>query len=236
MKTGDPDAVWGDREKSCKRYIENRILTASIWSHFKLTPAEQDQICKQGNGKFRVDYSFDKRPKSWSLTKTVPAPPCDCDLSCAAGYDLDNTSSPGHPRCTRLLCRGTAQGIPDKRFGPHDNGIDIWSGNVYHHQPVVRGACHFHGNGRWTPWLNRDAPSGQGDFETLRDFVTAGQACSTPQKIECRRRGTTQLVVTGVGAGGERYTCDPSVGGVCNNRQQTGGVTCSDYEVRFLCP
>lgn len=143
MKTGDPDAVWGDREKSCRNYIANKILDGSIWSHFKLSAAEQDKVCRDGGGSFRVEYGFDKRPKSWSFTKTVPAPQCDCQLKCKAGYDLDNNSWPGHPRCVRLLCAGAAAGIPDERFGPHENGIGIWSGNIYHHQPVQQGPCKF---------------------------------------------------------------------------------------------
>lgn len=92
--------------------------------------------------------------------------------------------------------------------------------------------------GAWTPWLNRDSPGGVGDFETLQSFLQAGQvpqSCSTPQKIECRRRGTTQLVGTGTLSNGERITCEPNKGGYCYNNQQPPGVRCGDYEVRFLC-
>lgn len=142
MKTGDPDTVWGDREKSCKRYIENKILTGSIWSLLNLTPAEQDTVCKKGRGEFRVDYGFDKRPKSWDFTSTLPAPPCNCELTCKPGYNL-GTGTPGNPRCIRVLCEGAAADIPNERFGPHENGVGIWGGNVYHHQPVQRGACKF---------------------------------------------------------------------------------------------
>lgn len=186
MTTKDPHTVWGDREKSCKKYIEAEILTGNIWKKLNLTPAEQDKICKKGEGDFRVDYGFDERPKSWSFTKTLPAPPCDCELICKTGYNLDTSSSPGHPRCVRLLCSGSATGIPDDRFGPHDNGIGIWHGNVYHHQPVRKGHCVFQGSNseaRWTSWLNRDGPGGSGDFEGLKDFVQSGQACSHPKEI-----------------------------------------------------
>lgn len=236
MKTGDPDAVQGDRHTSCKRYIQNKILVGSIWSRLNLTPADKDSICKKGRGEFRVGYGFDKRGKQWDFTSTLSAPPCDCELTCKPGYDLGTT---GTPRCVRLLCEGAAAGIPDERFGPHEKGVGIWSGNVYHHQPVQKGQCTFKGSqGTWTRWLNRDLPSGTGDFETLQGFLQGGrvpQSCSTPKKIECRRTGTTQLVETGI-VNGQRYTCEPTVGGVCDNRQQNPGVRCSDYEVRFLCP
>lgn len=143
MKAGDPHTVWSDREKSCRKYVDAEILTRSIWSKLKLTPSEQDKICRTGSGKLRAEYSFDKRPKSWAFTKTLAAPPCDCQLRCRPGYDLDTGSSPGNPRCVRLLCQGAAAGIPDERFGPHENGLGIWHGNVYHHQPVRRGPCTF---------------------------------------------------------------------------------------------
>jgi CHAT domain/Mucin-2 protein WxxW repeating region len=88
----------------------------------------------------------------------------------------------------------------------------------------------------WTPWLNRDLPSGSGDYEGLRDFVEAGQVCANPLQIECRLAGPEQLVQTGLVNGKEKYLCDLDVGGVCDNRQQSPGVSCSNYEVRFLCP
>lgn len=89
-------------------------------------------------------------------------------------------------------------------------------------------------NGTWTAWLNRDAPSGTGDWETLVDFRAAGtNVCgtSTPVDIECR------TIVGGIDyrATGEVYSCTPSVGGICQNVNQPDGA-CLDYEVRFLCP
>ncbi len=89
-------------------------------------------------------------------------------------------------------------------------------------------------SGTWTAWLNRDAPSGTGDWETLVDFRAAGHnicGASTPIGIECR---TTPGGVDYRNAG-EVYSCQPSVGGICQNIQQPDG-TCFDYEVRFLCP
>jgi len=84
--------------------------------------------------------------------------------------------------------------------------------------------------GSWTPFLNRDVPSGNGDFETLADFLAAGLACANPTAIECQ-------TVNGVDfkAAGQVYTCDPTVGGVCQNANQPNGQ-CLDYQVRFFCP
>lgn len=89
-------------------------------------------------------------------------------------------------------------------------------------------------SGTWTGWLNRDAPSGTGDWETLADFRASGfNICgtATPIGIECRTTtGGVDYRNTG-----EVYSCQPSVGGICQNVQQPDGA-CFDYEVRFLCP
>ncbi len=82
----------------------------------------------------------------------------------------------------------------------------------------------------WTPWLNRDGPSGSGDYETLTDFLAAGQACSNPVAIECKTTAGVDWTATG-----QVYSCTPSTGGVCVNANQSTGA-CLDYQVRFLCP
>lgn len=129
-----------DREKKCKQRIQSDWLNnKKIWNYINLSSSEQNSICKKGTGTFRVDYGFDRRPKSWDFTQTIPAPPCDCELSCKAGYDLDTNN----PRCVKLLCKGGAVGIPDNRYGPHNNGLGIWGGNIYHHQPATQGNCKF---------------------------------------------------------------------------------------------
>ena len=81
----------------------------------------------------------------------------------------------------------------------------------------------------WTAWLDRDNWSGSGDYETLSAFLAQGQACESPQAIECE---TTSGVPWD--EAGQVYTCDPQIGGVCVNANQTNGY-CSDYRVRFLC-
>ena len=88
MRTGHPDAVPGDRERSCKNYVERRLLTNAIWSRLNLSDAERGRLCHAGNSTFRIEYGFDRRPKSWQLTKTIPAP-------WTAWIDLDDASGNG---------------------------------------------------------------------------------------------------------------------------------------------
>ncbi|XP_013399109.1 mucin-5AC-like [Lingula anatina] len=86
----------------------------------------------------------------------------------------------------------------------------------------------------WTSWLDRDDPSGTGDWEHVGK--TGFNPCSNndPIKIECRVKGTNQpwdqagQVI--------RTKCTPSEGFVCVNADQPSGETCKDYEVRFICP
>jgi len=85
---------------------------------------------------------------------------------------------------------------------------------------------------KWTGWLNRDAPGGAGDYETLKDFIQAGQACSQPESVECRTRpGHQDWSQTG-----QTYHCTANQGGVCVNKEQPTGQSCLNYEVRFCCP
>jgi hypothetical protein len=82
----------------------------------------------------------------------------------------------------------------------------------------------------WTPWLNRDNPFGNGDYELLSDFVSTGQSCANPIAVQCQTLAGVDYTQTG-----QVYTCSPTVGGVCVKANQSNGV-CSDYRVRFLCP
>lgn len=84
-------------------------------------------------------------------------------------------------------------------------------------------------DGEWTPWLNRDRPSGVGDFETIEAHFRRGDACFDPTAIQCRTRDGVDSRSTG-----EAYRCDLRDGGVCFNQHQRSG-RCSDYEVRFCC-
>ena len=39
---------------------------------------------------------------------------------------------------------------------------------------------------KWTAWLDRDNPSGDGDWEDIQNFLNINQACANPTAIECR--------------------------------------------------
>ena len=100
----------------------------------------------------------------------------------------------------------------------------------------------FCGQFCWTDWLNRDAPSGKGDFETLHNFLkqTPPPVCPYPVGIQCRRKDTKADYETT----GQKYHCEVHLdaqeksvgGGHCVNDEQESGENCDDYEVRFLCP
>ena len=86
-------------------------------------------------------------------------------------------------------------------------------------------------NPTWTAWINRDAPGGAGDYETLVDIRNEGYAvCANPVGIDCQTTSGTPWNSTG-----QVYSCSVSTGGVCVNAQQSSG-SCLDYKVRFLCP
>jgi hypothetical protein len=82
----------------------------------------------------------------------------------------------------------------------------------------------------WTPWLDRDDPSGKGDYETVADFTKAGKVCDKPIQIQCRFVGETNPWPATPPTG---YTCNTQLGGYCVNEP---GLECKDIEVRFLCP
>ena len=79
----------------------------------------------------------------------------------------------------------------------------------------------------WTAWLNRDAPSGSGDWETRADFAGV---CAAPRAVEGR------VAATGVPSWqtGELLQVSAEVGLVCRTADQPDGE-CLDYEVRFDC-
>jgi hypothetical protein len=84
--------------------------------------------------------------------------------------------------------------------------------------------------GTWTTWLDRDSPSGLGDYETLGPLVSEGLGCLNPLAIECKTLGGVDWTLTG-----EVYHCNVTEGGYCVNSEQPDG-SCLDYHVRLLCP
>jgi hypothetical protein len=99
----------------------------------------------------------------------------------------------------------------------------------------------------WTSWLDRDDPSGVGDFEDLVNLV--GKACKQPTAIQCRDKKTQKLwgwqtlPLIAVNNAGPGYSCmaaGPAAGGICQNtKTKPPGTqdkpTCMDSEVRFCC-
>jgi hypothetical protein len=81
----------------------------------------------------------------------------------------------------------------------------------------------------WSAWLDRDDPSGTGDWETRADFTLSQVGCSSPSQIDAK-------TLTGVAwqNTGEVLTVSPIVGLICRNADQSDGA-CQDYEVRFGC-
>jgi Mucin-2 protein WxxW repeating region len=70
-----------------------------------------------------------------------------------------------------------------------------------------------------TAWLDRDNPSGTGDWETTKDLL----------KIKCQFKATGVQVTTGSPAG---YTCDVPTGGLCKNGAPPG-TKCQDLRVQY---
>lgn len=87
--------------------------------------------------------------------------------------------------------------------------------------------------GAWTPWLNRDSQTGNGDYETRADF-SPSQVCATPMAIEARIIGRSTIYRPGDSTPDSLSQFSASKGLVCVNSEQTDGV-CNNYEVRFLC-
>ena len=118
----------------------------------------------------------------------------------------------------------------------NNNGYSASADWIYDAQRIVSGGNNTTlGMARvkvpaWTQWLNRDGPSGVGDYELLGNFVTMGQACPNPLAVQCQTLSGVDWTQTG-----EVYTCNTTQGGFCVNGSQPDGQ-CLDYRVRFLCP
>jgi len=95
---------------------------------------------------------------------------------------------------------------------------------------------------KWTAWLNRDQPGGQGDYETRAELVKEGQIkCKQPLAAQCRYADSKKLWGSQISnfqsfsAAGAGYRCETIAGGWCLNSQTTPKNSCKDSEVRFCC-
>ncbi|XP_077396782.1 uncharacterized protein LOC144033004 isoform X2 [Festucalex cinctus] len=86
----------------------------------------------------------------------------------------------------------------------------------------------------WTRWLDRDDPSGTGDYETLSDLhkENPGKICEHPIKIEVKTKSGASVASTG----DVIHASDTRAGFVCRDSDQPHNGRCADYQVRFLCP
>ena len=83
----------------------------------------------------------------------------------------------------------------------------------------------------WTPWYDRDNPSGNCDCELLSELrkENPGKICEDPTEVEARYVAS-KVPYT---ANQANIAFSPGVGLACWNG---GGQNCQDYEVRFCCP
>jgi hypothetical protein len=128
--------MFEDRQKSCLKYIKEQLLDSSIWNYFPLTLAEENSYCQSGEGQFRIDYGFDKRPKNWTHKQNLATPRCDCEVTCPPGWGLD-----GGGRCATGVC-GPVD-LPNQEHLEGMSGLYIWRGYIYQAQPPVIGDCFF---------------------------------------------------------------------------------------------
>ncbi|XP_061781364.1 cartilage intermediate layer protein 1-like [Nerophis lumbriciformis] len=85
----------------------------------------------------------------------------------------------------------------------------------------------------WTPWFDRDNPSGTGDYETLKNLYkeNPNKICKAPIDIEVQTTSGLSMDSTGDVVA----VADTTSGFICRNSDQNTGM-CSDYRVRFRCP
>jgi len=86
------------------------------------------------------------------------------------------------------------------------------------------------GGGAWTDWMDKDDPSGAGDYETGFPSVCSGAA---PTNVNAQTTGGIPYQNTG-----EFVHADPSpnLGAWCVNSEQSDGSCNYDYRVKFYCP
>ena len=99
----------------------------------------------------------------------------------------------------------------------------FWHSEVIHSQ-----SC------SWTSWMNRDHPSGSGDFERVNDYANSGvYVCDgdTPMNCECRSVSDGVYFDDYSFGNVDTVYCTPAVGFACVN----GESMCPDFEVRFCC-
>lgn len=185
-------------------------------------------------GCFSVVGERDNENNTWDFDgRPAPFPGCSRCCDCPKGWYAKNRKS-----CAiDAGCK-----VPGMPNGDKGGGYFAWDQKLFMDIPgdrcqMVVGSCPGPGKPdppgtKWTKWLNRDRPSGVGDFEALTHFIAENEACDNPKEVECRTRGAgVPWNETGLD-----YSCTTEKGGICLNAKQKPGVRCVDFEVRFLCP
>lgn len=97
-------------------------------------------------------------------------------------------------------------------------------------RPGIVGDCPR--NSEWTPWHNRDRPSGTGDWEVKSLYLPRGTCAEeNASGIEARIVSTQLPYYTG----GNIVSISPTYGFSCQRKRQRKGRPCKDYEIRFCC-
>ena len=86
------------------------------------------------------------------------------------------------------------------------------------------------GKYKWTGWMDRDNPSGTGDWETVSDAVSMG-GCPNPIWVECKTTTGLDWWQTH-----EVIQFSTSGGCICKNSDQPDKTCNYDYKIRELCP
>ncbi|HEY5837814.1 MAG TPA: hypothetical protein VIT19_02185 [Pyrinomonadaceae bacterium] len=142
--------------------------------------------------------------------------------------DRDNPSGVGDYETTsdllKVSCRFKATGQPVTQGNPVGYHCNIKEGGWCKNNNPAGLGCKdlevmFSWAGGATPWLDRDNPSGVGDYETIKDLL----------QVSCRFKATGQPVTQGNPVG---YHCNIPEGGWCKNNNPAG-LSCKDMEVMF---
>ncbi|XP_033636832.1 mucin-5AC-like [Asterias rubens] len=199
---------------------------------------------------YEIRYQCPSTASTWTAFKDRDNPSASGDWENVGAFrnrDGDNICNGNRPMCTQ--CRDVSNQNNYYTTGDAFNaGYDCnWENGLVCTTEVNNKVCKDYdvrfkcpnigdcrGCARWTSWLNRDYPSGSGDWEHVA--TTGHNPCSSkePIDVQCRVRGTNQ---NWSDAGQEIKTkCTPSEGFVCLNADQPRGSSCLNYELRFLCP
>ena len=145
-------------------------------------------------------------------------------------FDRDDQSGSGDWETTndilKIECRFTQNQQPITTNSPAGYTCNTKQGGICKNNIPAGNKCkdmevrfHYY-NGGETPWLNRDRPSGSGDWETVGDLL----------RPECQFVVSGAPIQTGSPTG---YQCSIAAGGgICKNNIPSGNQ-CEDIKIRY---